>query len=110
VDSNPTAFDPSLCKILRHFEWVGLWDWIWSEGIVSSTQPGSYLARKNDLEYGEIDAYSGGNVQQTMMNLLFEVAKAKLNMKDLYIMLLLHINDDFDDDLLLDAMDLLADL
>jgi hypothetical protein len=45
-----------------------------------------------------------------MTNIVFGSLKDKVILKFKYMMLLLHLNGDFDDDLLLDTMELLVDL
>jgi hypothetical protein len=57
-----------------------------------------------------VSARTKDNIHSALTGFIFSIVKDNYILKDIYMMFLLHINDDFDDDLLLDAMELLVDL
>jgi hypothetical protein len=61
----------------------------------------------------EVSAKTGKNVEETIREFIIKIIRSKvdcMSLKDTYMMMLLHINEDFDDDLLQDAMETLVDL
>jgi hypothetical protein len=62
------------------------------------------------MDYMEVSHEPGENIEEALMGLIFECVKDKFELKDKFMSFLLHLNEDFDDDLLLDALELLVDL
>ena len=59
------------------------------------------------MGFAEVSAKTGENVKDTMRGFVFEILREKvrlINMKDEFLTMLLGLNEDFDDDLLQDAM------
>ena len=64
------------------------------------------------MPHAYVSAKSGLKVESALSNLIFEtvIHKTKIfPVKDIYMTFLLGLNDDFDDDLLQDAIEILAD-
>ena len=71
------------------------------------------LRNKYKIRHEKVSAKTGENVEDAINKFLYEVLweKAELvPLKDIFMSFLLHLNEDFDDDLLLDAMDILVSL
>jgi hypothetical protein len=65
------------------------------------------------MEYTEINSNVEQNVQSVMKDFIESTAKAEVKtipLKDIYMAFLLALNEDFDDDLLFDAIDMMVDL
>ena len=59
-----------------------------------------------------MSAMTGDNVEEAVTNFSYEIVKEKVRlipMKDEYMMMLLSLNEDFDDDLLQDAIGMLVE-
>jgi hypothetical protein len=63
--------------------------------------------------FAEVSALSSKGVEEAFSRFVLEIVKddvSLVRLKDVYMSFLLQLNEDFDDDLLLDAIDLLVDL
>ena len=66
------------------------------------------------MNFYSVSAKTGENVHEALLELINKMAQKKFGidiilLKDIYMMFLLHLNEDLDDDLLQDAMDTLVD-
>jgi hypothetical protein len=71
------------------------------------------IAEKHKMMTREVSAKTGENVEPAVREFVIKILKKKVklaHLKDIYMTMLLHLNDDFDDDLLQDAMEILVDL
>ena len=62
------------------------------------------------MPHSEVSAKNGVNINQTLINFILKVGESKVNnfeLKDIYMNFLLNIFEDFDDDLLQDAIEIL---
>jgi hypothetical protein len=60
-----------------------------------------------------VSAKTGQNVRETFRKFIRKIIESKVDvipLKDLYMNMLLCVNEDFDDDLLHDAMEMLVDI
>jgi hypothetical protein len=60
-----------------------------------------------------VSAKTGQNVRETFRNFIRKIIESKVEvipLKDLYMNMLLCVNEDFDDDLLQDAIQMLVDI
>ena len=65
------------------------------------------LAKEHNMIFMEVSAKTGENVDKAMNKLLDEIVRKEVEiipMKDIFMTFLLHLNDNFDDDLLQDAI------
>ena len=61
------------------------------------------------MKFAEVSAKTNDNLEKTMNEFIFEIVKEKIKvLKDIYMNFLLFLNEDFDDDLLFDAISLLS--
>ena len=63
------------------------------------------------MNFAEVSAKTGENVKEVLDGFFFEVVRERVRlveMKDEYMTMLLGLNEDFDDDLLQDAMEMLV--
>jgi hypothetical protein len=63
--------------------------------------------------FAEVSALSSKGIEEAFSRFVLEIVKddvSLVRLKDVYMSFLLQLNEDFDDDLLLDAIDLLVDL
>jgi hypothetical protein len=71
------------------------------------------FAAKEELYFEEASAKTGLNVEKAIASYAWEIARKQVDIidpKDLYLHFLLELNEDFDDDLLQEALELLVDL
>jgi hypothetical protein len=71
------------------------------------------LAAKHGMLFAEVSSLSGKGVEEAFTRLVLDIVTNEVSLvhlKDVYMFFLLGSNEDFDDDLLLDAIDLLTDL
>ena len=65
------------------------------------------------MNFWPVSAKTGQNVHEAHMDLVNKIVQRKginsLPLKDIYMMFLLQLNEDLDDDLLQDAMEVLVD-
>jgi hypothetical protein len=73
-------------------------------------QKGREVAEKFKMEFGIVSAKTDHNVKEAINGLIVTVLKEKivLPLKSAFLSFLLHINEDFDDDLLQEAIELLT--
>ena len=63
------------------------------------------------MKFVEVSAKTGDNIHETLDKFIFDVAKkyiVPVELKDIYMTFLLSFYDNFDDDLLQDALELLV--
>jgi hypothetical protein len=71
------------------------------------------LVEKEKMDYAEVSAKTGQNIAEVLTFFGVEIAKKKADVvesKDIYMTFLLALNEDFDDDFLREAIELLVDL
>ena len=69
------------------------------------------LAKKYKMQFAEVSAKTGSNVNRAIDDLVEGIVRGQLNVlpwKDIYMQWLLFLDEDCDDDLLQDAMEILA--
>ena len=61
------------------------------------------------MKFAEVSAKTNDNLERAMNEFLYEIVKEKVKvLKDIYMNFLLFLNEDFDDDLLFDAISMLS--
>ena len=75
-----------------------------------TAEEGQKLAGEKGMKFAEVSAKTGKNVEAVFSELVLNIVKEELAFprKDIYMTFLLHLEDNFDDDLLMDAMELLT--
>jgi hypothetical protein len=75
-------------------------------------QMASALAQKHGLDFAQVSARTGQNVNRALADFLGTLVRAQVeavSLRDIYLGFLLETNADFDDDLLQDAIAILTD-
>ena len=73
---------------------------------------GRALAQKHGMQFAEVSAKTGDNVKSAIDDFILSIVRGQVTVlawKDVYMIWLLFINVDFDDDLLQDIMEMVAD-
>ena len=63
------------------------------------------------MHFAEMSAKNGENVEEALSGFVLEILKDRVKlveMRDVFLTMLLRLNEDFDDDLLQDAMEMLV--
>ena len=69
------------------------------------------MAKKFNMKFAEVSAKTGDNIHETLDKFIFDVAKkyiVPVELKDIFMTFLLLLNENFDDDLLQDALEMLV--
>jgi hypothetical protein len=82
-------------------------------GSPTSTQTAREFAAKKGLLFEEVSAKTSRKLEKTVSEFALEIAREQsesVDLKEIYLNFLLGLNEDFDDDLLQEALELLVDL